>query len=348
MALEVRAKEQRLRDISRGKQFFQQIDNLAHQQWNQNTPRNQTIKRRATFGYYDRKEIGYEERFLMRKNAALVAHPQRVQSELPPAKQKENVNVRKRVQSENLGSFGIEHGKLEPRLFNQWGYVPQPFSEKIQLEKENSTIHKIRFRDEMKVVSKPVPKKGVPMSRIMGKNNGDRKLKTSTDFRSQNGVVTIIRPFDPNPECPQTENAIMDLNAIEREQTTMMLKRIDRMLHPDKHMDDALPDSMYEERISRSPNLSEISVHDLERQFEKYHFRQDTTLTEKQNMTKNPTYHLKPLTKKFLSHKDLLKEPTDKVDMRSFNKCKKWVRRWFDENLPQKDRNKILKKKISK
>ncbi|XP_046555109.1 uncharacterized protein LOC124264411 [Haliotis rubra] len=104
--------------------------------------------------------------------------------------------------------------------FNPWGASSLEFDKKLTPDTK---------------VNVGLPKRGVMMSRVAGSQR-DRPFRTNTNFRSRNGTIRIIEPLHPLPPRDQRLKQVseFDPEAVEREKTYLMLRRIDQILHPAK------------------------------------------------------------------------------------------------------------------
>lgn len=228
---ETRIRQRRLNDVNRGKYYFQRLDKLADNYWNNNNPvtkpSTKSRLRPITDSFYSKQ---YEKR--------------RMQQQLAAQKHNEKLDdvCKKRVQSETfLLSKEYRDKKRASQkdevLYNQWGSSLNPLDEKLILKKEDfeSKFEPFRFRDSVKHVLKPIPKKPVVMSRV-GRQSPNRQLKRSRNFSSDNGTVNIIRPVDPAwPEPEENMASYFNPEELEKENTFAILDRIDKILHPVKY-----------------------------------------------------------------------------------------------------------------
>lgn len=232
MDFETKARERRLLDVARGKQYLRQIDSLAEKHWTRLEPRNSKLVSVGPLKEYTFVLNSSVQHDNSVTNGSL--SKRRIHSEETP---KPHGRVpTERVQSERLVRQTTILPIARTNLFNKWGSNVDPMAEKLALKKEDilqTTFEPFSIGYGNRTVQKPSPKKGILMSRVSS-DGKDRQIKTNTDFRSsRNGMVAIIHPVGPNPD-PEVPPATINQEMIDREQTTMMLTRIDRMLHPNR------------------------------------------------------------------------------------------------------------------
>jgi len=347
METEIRTRERRLVDIARGKRYFRRIDDLASQQWGINAPRIPVT--RSQFVTLHPSIKPHHVHTASDEPNITPNIKERISSERPFLKQRKNKDFTKsrcpRVQSEKMSSStnkGIYHGNLNSRLFNQWGSGVNPLDEKITLTKEDlePKFEPYHFRDETKRIHKTVPKKGVPMSRVVH-DGKDRQLKTITGFHSsRNGLVNVIHPVGPTPELDK-QNTYVDQASLQREKTANLLKRIERLIHPNKHVLKCYLEPSEEEiQSSKSPTLSNYS-YDLQRNAYLNQRNESTSDVEKINppiyakqliggsssQTKTKMGRIKSTNKSVA----LTIEELNKNEMDVNRKCRLWIDSWMDE-----------------
>lgn len=125
-----------------------------------------------------------------------------------------------------------EHGEII--YSNTWGSLFSPLDTKTDLTEEDKRPREepLRFRDSVRHLVKTVPRKSVPMSRVAVKPSV-KQIKTLTDHRSGNGIVSIIKPLEPLPDIQTDESVDLGcIGDIKKETTFALLERIDRMFHP--------------------------------------------------------------------------------------------------------------------
>ncbi|XP_033738078.1 uncharacterized protein LOC117325747 [Pecten maximus] len=330
MDLETRARERRLMDIARGKQYLRQIDNLAEKHWNQLEPRNNSY-RQVSVGPLKEYTFFLNRSFQQGEDSVSNrAKPKRrIHSEQMP---KMNGQVTTdRVQSERLGGQTGMESLRGTHLFNQWGSNIDPLAEKVALKREDrqATVQPFSFGDGNRKVQKPSPKKGVLMSRVSS-DLKDRQIKTNTDFRSsRNGMVAVIHPVGPSPDTEVVPDVI-DQQMIEREQTSVMLSRIDRMLHPNRYaLKTKLAPSEEEVSHNSSKAASDISNKSVKRNIEQGysnggHHNPPRTREDRSKLLSNPAYAPKTSGNPMKSFAQMLNE-LDRTQINVDRKCRLWI-----------------------
>ncbi|XP_060080994.1 uncharacterized protein LOC132560336 [Ylistrum balloti] len=330
MDFETRARERRLMDIARGKQYLRQIDSLAEKHWNKIEPRN-TSYRQVSVGPLKEYTFFLNRSFQQGDDSVSnrARSKRRIHSEQTP-----KINgqfMTDRVQSERLGGLTGMESLRGTQLFNQWGSNIDPLADKVTLKKEDmqSTFQPFTFGDGNRKVQKPSPKKGVLMSRVSS-DVKDRQIKTNTDFRSsRNGMVAVIHPVGPSPDTEVAPD-IIDQEMIEREKTSVMLNRIDRMLHPNRY---ALKTKLAPSEQEVSQNSSKASSNNSERSLQK-NIEQNCSNGGQQNLHRtkdgrpkvlsNPAYAPKTSGNPIKSFAQMLTE-LDRTQINVDRKCRLWI-----------------------
>lgn len=314
-------------DIARGKQYLRQIDSLAEKHWNRLEPRSNNNRQVS---------VGPLKEYTFLLNRSFQHHVEdsvsnrgknrrRIHSEQVP-KMSGRITT-DRIQSERLGA----QPDRGTHLFNQWGSNIDPLAEKVSLKKEdmNLAFQPFSFGDGNRKVQKPSPKKGVLMSRVSSEIK-DRQIKTNTDFRSsRNGVVAVIHPVGPSPDTEVAPDVI-DQQMIEREQTSVMLNRIDRMLHPNRYALKTKLAPSEEEVSNNSSKSSDISNHSMKRNIEldfSNGAHQTNLPQSKENRPKllsNPAYAPRTSGKPIKSFSQMLDE-LDRTQINVDRKCRLWI-----------------------
>ncbi|XP_071085989.1 uncharacterized protein [Haliotis cracherodii] len=188
------SRDRRLADVKRGAGYTRTIDTLADRQWNAHAGR----------------PIAENPKV---KNV-LQFHSRAVHKDSPNTHAMSPVKFQR---SPATPSTGLQ---LASQPFNTWGTSNCEFDKKLMPDNK---------------LSVGLPKRGVIMSRVAGSQR-DRPFRTNTNFRSRNGTIRIIEPLQPLPPRDQRMKQLseFDPEAMEREKTYLMLRRIDQILHPAK------------------------------------------------------------------------------------------------------------------
>ncbi|OWF34889.1 uncharacterized protein LOC110443599 [Mizuhopecten yessoensis] len=326
MDLETQARERRLSDVARGKQYLRQIDSLAEKHWNKLEPRNISTRqvsvgplKEYTFilnGSYQQGDDSVSNR---------VKSKRRIHSEQIP-----KINgklLTDRVQSERLGGHYGVNSLRGTHLFNQWGSNIDPLAEKVTLKK-GDIQQTFSFGDANRKVQKPSPKKGVLMSRVSS-DFKDRQIKTNTDFRSsRNGMVAVIHPVGPSPDAEIAPDVI-DQQMIEREQTSVMLSRIDRMLHPNRYALKTKLAPSEQEVSHNSFQASSDTCKSLKKNIQQAHSNGGQKLVprtkeDRPKLLSNPAYAPKTSGNPVKTFAQMLNE-LDSTQINVDRKCRLWI-----------------------
>nr|KAG5713968.1 hypothetical protein BaRGS_020296 [Batillaria attramentaria] len=189
-------------------------------------------------------------------------------------------------------SHSLAAGHVTGGAFNTWGSRDwEPSADKMEpLQPRNYA-----------------PKHYPPMSRVVGagrKGAGKRQLRTLTDFRSRNGTIRVIRPPGPIIETRRTQGTqgvdvddeAFDVEALDREKTYAMLKRIDRLLEPSRaYFTSDLASSQREVTLSSSSTPTTPSLTDtLPKGDHVYSHRDPDTGQSYRDLGLNPRATYKP------------------------------------------------------
>ncbi|KAK7508356.1 hypothetical protein BaRGS_00000595 [Batillaria attramentaria] len=189
-------------------------------------------------------------------------------------------------------SHSLAAGHVTGGAFNTWGSRDwEPSADKVEpLQPRNYA-----------------PKHYPPMSRVVGagrKGAGKRQLRTLTDFRSRNGTIRVIRPPGPIIETRRTQGTqgvdvddeAFDVEALDREKTYAMLKRIDRLLEPSRaYFTSDLASSQREVTLSSSSTPTTPSLTDtLPKGDHVYSHRDPDTGQSYRDLGLNPRATYKP------------------------------------------------------
>ncbi|XP_045156993.2 uncharacterized protein LOC123523377 [Mercenaria mercenaria] len=272
------ARNKRLADVKRGTDYYKKLDNIAEAQWKTNVPTFPAVPRKMSF--------------LPKITTSVLSEPEsdarRSQMFNMTSTPRQSISMMSGTASTVTGYAGISNSQMSlpshisriiqhkpsamdslnetPREtvdpnFNPWGTSYSPLEDQTKLTADDMRPREMPFqyRDNRKIVVKPIPRKSMPMSRVAA-HERQRHQRTVTNFRSRNGTIRIIKPLEPLPEIEKYHKNIkqetFDLENIEREKTFMMLERIDRILHPNKKSPRTLLGSSEEE----IPGTSDSSV----------------------------------------------------------------------------------------
>ena len=274
------ARNKRLADVKRGTDYYKKLDSIAEAQWKANVPTFPAVPRKMSI--------------LPKITTSVLSEPdpdaRRSQMFNMTSTPRQSFSMMSGTASTVTGYTGATNSQMslpshisriiqhrpsaldspqeltprEPRVdpnFNPWGTSYSPLEDQTKLTAEDMRPREMPFhyRDSRKIVTKPTPRKSMPMSRVAA-HERQRHQRTVTNFRSRNGTIRVIKPLEPLPEIEKYHKNIkqetFDIENIEREKTFMMLERIDRILHPNKKSPRTLLGSSEEE----IPGTSDSSV----------------------------------------------------------------------------------------
>ncbi|XP_052776389.1 uncharacterized protein LOC128214142 [Mya arenaria] len=250
------ARSKRLSDVKRGAEYYKKLDHIAEAQWKSNTPKFPPVPRKLSV--------------LPKITTSVLSEPGTRHSRSTfnmTSTPRQSISVMSGMESTVTGFTGytgtsmslpshisriVQHRSSdqyqsplapipdeEDRNYNPWGTSHSPLEDQTKLTPDDLKPRELpfKYRDSRKLVTKPTPKKSMPMSRVAA-NERVRHQRTVTNFRSRNGTIRVIRPLDPLPELEKYQKTytpeMFDIENIEREKTFMMLERIDKILHPNK------------------------------------------------------------------------------------------------------------------
>ena len=244
------AKHKRLADIKRGTEYYRKLDNIADAQWRSNVPKFPSVPGKVSVlpkltpsilsESASRRSNVLNMTSTPRQSFSMTSGAESTITGYAGTSMSLPSHVSRIVQHRPFnGESPFEPPFRQSRNFNTWGTSRDNLEDQTQLTADDMKPRELPFqyRDSRKLVTKPIPKKYMPMSRVAA-NERDRHQRTVTNFRSRNGTIRIIKPLDPLPEIEKYQKCykpeVFDIENIEREKTFMMLERIDRILHPNK------------------------------------------------------------------------------------------------------------------
>ena len=316
------SKSRRLMDIKRGRGYLKTIDSLAQEQW---TTYGKTsllaakvpdlslgpVKDRYCKDSLGRdKEVLFTDRINKKcaspfPNNTLVANSQGFTG---VSQDKANGYSGQRKGTRNVGRTDY---------FNTWGSREWDHEDKLVPENYPRII---------------MPKQGIMMSRVAKKKN-NHHFRTNTDFRSRNGTIGIINPPKPLPAIEQTGNISIvdsfDPETLKREQTYLMLKRIDQLLHPNRIFKQDVTSSEQEIRSTSVPSLSDSMDNSTD-----VMYSLNTAPTRRKTCPQNGL-HKRQKTKEHLNRNScpsllsVIVQKLGNTQMDSYHKCEQWVDRCY-------------------